>query len=109
MKVQFCTKTIEVTKTFAEKAAHFGSQEYDLMREVLRDLPDYQVVVKATITPRQTYIKGLTYEYMENYISKFDEDGSAMNEFQYLRQGYNYAAVKKWFLMKFPEVSNFAA
>ena len=109
MKVQFNAKTIEVTKTFAEKAARFGSQEYKLLREALRDFPDYQVVVKPTTTHRRTYIKGLTYEYMEIYISKCDKDGSIMNEFQYLRQGCNYAVAKKWFLMKFPEVNNFAA
>ena len=54
-------------------------------------------------------MKGLTYEYMESFISMVDEDGSLLKDFQCLRQGCNYAVVKKWFITKFPEAQEFAA
>ena len=109
MKINFASKTIEATKTFANKASNFGSEEYRTLRTAIHDLPDFQVVVKTAKSPRRTYMKGLTYEYMESYISMVDEDGSLMKDFQCLRQGCNYAVVKKWFITKFPEAQEFAA
>ena len=109
MKIIFPSKTIEVTKTFANKASDFGSEEYYTLRAAMSDLPDFTVAIKVTRKPRRTYMKGLTYEYMESYISMVDEDGSLMKDFQCLRQGCNYAVVKKWFLTALPEFNNFAA
>ena len=69
MKVRFTERSIEITKTFADKASHYGTQEYLLMRDVLKDFPDFKVVVKAAPMRRQTYMKGLTYDYMVSYIA----------------------------------------
>ena len=109
MKIRFATKTIEISKTFENKASNFGSEEYRTLRNAIHDLPDFQVVVKAAKPPRRTYMKGLTYEFMESFIALNDEDGSIMQEFQCLRQGCSYNEIKKWFFTKFPETNNFAA
>ena len=113
MKINFSSKTIEVTKTFANKASRFGSEEYTMLLTASRDLPDFTVVVKATKPVRRSYTKsptyGLTYESMGAYISMNDEDGSLMRDFQILRQGCSYGEIKKWFMTKFPEFNNFAA
>ena len=109
MKINFAAKTIEVTKTFANKASHFGSEEYYTLRTAMSDLPDFTVVTKMTSKPRRTYMKGLTYEFMECFISMHDEDGSIMQDFLCLRHGCSYAEVKRWFFAKFPEVNYFAA
>ena len=84
MKVLFATRTIEVTKKFSKKAAIFGAEEYQLMREVLKDFSDFEVVVKATPVRRQTYMKGLTYDYMASHIARIDTDGSIMRDFEIL-------------------------
>ena len=109
MKINFASKTIEITKTFADKASCFGSEEYRTLRSAIHDLPGFTVAIKAAPKPRRTYLKGLTYKYMESCIAMVDEDGSLMEDFQCLRQGYNYAVVKKWFLAKFHDINNFAA
>ena len=109
MKIKFDSKTIEISKTFADKASHFGSMEYHELLIAMHDLPDFTVTIKMTRKPRRTYTKGLTYEYMESYISMVDEDGSLMKDFQCLCQGCSYAEIKRWFFAKFPEVNNFAA
>ena len=109
MKITFSSKTIEVTKTFANKASRFGSEEYTMLLTASRDLPDFTVVVKATKPVRRSYTKSPTYEYMKDYISMSDEDGSLMRDFQILRQGCSYGEIKKWFMTKFPEFNNFAA
>ena len=109
MKINFTSKTIEVTKTFANKASRFGSEEYIMLRTATHDLPEFEVVIKAAPVRRRTYMSGLTYEYMESCIATVDEDGSLMNDFQTLRHGCNYGVVKKWFMTILPEVNNFAA
>ena len=109
MKIKFEAKTIEVTKTFAEKAARFGTQEYCMMWEVLKDFPDFEVVVKAAPIRSQTYMKGLTYDFMASYIAGVDKDGSIMQDFEILRQGRSYFEIKQWFLNSFPEINIYAA
>ena len=109
MKINFETKSIEVSKAFANKDSHFGTEQYEELRAVMRDLPDFTVMVKAAPKPRRSYMKGLTYEFMECFISMHDEDGSIMQDFLCLRHGCSYAEVKRWFFAKFPEVNNFAA
>ena len=109
MKINFETKSIEVSKAFANKASHFGTEQYEELRAVMRDLPDFTVMVKAAPKPRRSYMKGLPYELMECFISMHDEDGSIMQDFLCLRHGCSYAEVKRWFFAKFPEVNNFAA
>lgn len=109
MKVLFATRTIEVTKKFSKKAAIYGTEEYQLMREVLRDFPDFDVVVKAAPKCHQTYMKGLTYDYMASHIARVDTDGSIMRDFEILRQECSYFQIKNWFMTLFPEINNFAA
>ena len=65
MKITFSSKTIEVTKTFANKASRFGSDEYTMLLTASRDLPDFTVVVKATKPVRRSYTQSPTYEYMK--------------------------------------------
>lgn len=107
MKIYFAEKKIEITKTFAHKASFFGTSEYEALRSAINDLPDFKVVIKETVANR-TYTKGLTYEFMKQYISKRDEDGSLMEEFLAMRW-CGYITVKRWFLMHFPELNDNAA
>ena len=109
MKIKFENKTIEISKAFANKASVYGSEEYHTLRAVVQDLPDFKVVIKAVPVPRQTYMKGMTYDYMEAYIASIDTDGSIMEQFQLLRQRYNYAVVKKWFMNLAPAFNERAA
>lgn len=109
MKIEFTTKTIEITKTFANKASNFGSEEYHALRTALHDLPNFEVAIKATAKPRRTYMKGLTYEVMESYIAMVDGDGTLLEEFRQVRQACGYGMAKKWFLSVFPDLNNFAA
>ena len=48
MKINFASKTIEITKTFADKASHFGSEEYHALRTAMCDLPDFEVAIRVT-------------------------------------------------------------
>lgn len=108
--VKIDNKTIELTKKFSKSASRFGSDEYDILQNVRKDYPNFKVVVKAT--PKRTVQhKGLTYDFMANYILK--KNVELMKDFETLTKcgddtvensKASYAQVKKWFLAQFPEI-----
>ena len=111
---------IELTKKESAAAAKFGTPEYRALQEARKDYPNFRVVTvsRKPATQRDTY-KGLTYEYMEMYIQKHDdEQKSIMAEFEMLRgtsaeaqealaDSASYKEIKEWFLKKFPAIAEF--
>ena len=111
-------RTIELTKTFATAASKFNSPEYLELKEARLDNPSFKVVtiVKKTARPK---FKGLTYEYMEKYISTHDDEKkSIMSEYkgkraltdeakEALAVSASYTEIKDWFFMKYPAVAQF--
>ena len=110
---------IEMTKKFAAAARKFGTQEYKDLQEVRKDYPTYKVViVTRKTTVKKDNFKGLTYEYMEKYISSHDEDGKIMAEYQDLRglserakealaEPCSYLEMRVWFLNTYPAIAKF--
>ena len=111
---------IEMTKKFANAAKKFGTVEYKQLQEARKDYPTFKVVTVSRKTPakKETY-KGLTYEYMELYIVKHDdEEQSIMAEYKMLRgtseeaiealaESLTYQEMREWFLNKFPAIAEF--
>ena len=106
---------IVMDRTFAKNAENTMSNEYAHLQNVRRDYPTY-TVVRHTIkknTSKETY-KGLTYEFMEYYISKYEPEATrktVQKEFEDLieiskchAKGRRYPTIKKWFLDKYPAV-----
>ncbi len=105
--------TIEITKKFANLAKRFGTVEYDNLQTVKRDYPRYRVVINSTKKKADTF-KGLTFDYMKNYILKHNEEKLAV--FNNLRglnedgtkiemaEAASYGQIKQWFLEEFPEM-----
>lgn len=118
LKVNHEEKLIVMDRTFALKSENTSSTEYAHLQEVRRDYPEYNVVKRSINynTSRESY-KGLTYEYMEDYILRHEEEKTALatiKEFNELRtiskchrQGLRYPTIKKWFLKKYPEIVEF--
>ena len=119
LKINHENKTIVMDRTFAKFAENTRSDEYAHLQQVRRDYPDYTVSLR-TIKRKQkkeTY-KGLTYEYMEDYILRHESEENALaiiKEFNELRtiskchkQGLRYPTIKRWFLEKYPEIVDFA-
>ena len=115
MTINFKKNAIEMTKTESKAASKFGSDMYKQLQEARRDYPTYTVVIKATSSKRES-LKGLTYDYMENYIKKHDDENhSAMEKYKMLRgntedvlaDSLTYGEIKKWFLSQFPEIAEF--
>ena len=109
-----------MTKKFAKAASHFGSDEYLNLQAARKDYPNYKVVIISRKSNIKTdSYKGLTYEYMENYITAHDDDQkSIMAEYEMLRglskeakellaEPCSYIEMKSWFLNKYPAIAAF--
>ena len=118
MNANLMTKKVELTKKEAKEAGKLNSEQLKELQQFLEMYPGYEIQIKATVK-RKVEFRGLDYKYMKEYIEKHaDDDGKIMAEFRKLTaqdkkdkvagcenlEAANYAAVKKWFLKKFPEI-----
>ena len=121
MNANLMTKKIEMSKNEAKAAGKIGTPEFEELRQYMAMYPGFEVQIKAP-AKRKVEFRGLTYEYMKNYIKKHDDkDGTIMAEFCELiaqdkkdkvegaehLEATGYLDVKKWFLAKYPEVAKF--
>lgn len=69
LNIDFNKNLIIMTRLFSQKCRDTSSKEYAQLQSVRRDYPDYTVIVRQIKknSDKKTY-KGLTYEYMEDYI-----------------------------------------
>ena len=116
LKVNHQTRTIEMNKTFADKASRFGSNEYDALMLAREQNPGYatKVITRKTTKSDKPSYKGLTYEYMEKYIlTHDDEEQTIMNEYMALRgmteeaedalaESLTYQEMKEWLPSSLP-------
>ena len=118
LKIDFTKEQIIMDRTFAQKVTDTSSAEYRHLQEVRRDYPDYKVVLrKIKKNPNKETYKGLTYEYMRNYILTQEDDEKVLEvlaEFSEMKQisrchsqAKRYPVIKNWFLEKYPEIKNF--
>ena len=121
MNANIFSGKIEMTKAEAKAAGKIGSDKYNELRQYMKEFPGFEIQIKAP-AKRKVEFRGLTYEYMKNYIKKHDdEDGKIMAEFRELiaqdkkdkiegaehLEAASYNDVKKWFLAKFPEIKEY--
>lgn len=111
MTINYTNKTIEMTKAEEKAASKYGSDMYNDLKAARADFPTFRVVVKATPKKKGSF-KGLTYDFMEQYISEHDETGEIKKEFDLLRGKVDefttpatYGQIKKWFLAKYPALT----
>ena len=110
--------TIELTKTFSQKAAKYGSPEYMELQSARKDYPTFRVVTVGKKPTKNEY-KGLTFEYMKKYIALHDnEEKTIMAKFLDLRgeseeakaigaMSAGYIEIKAWFFEQYPEIVKF--
>lgn len=115
MTINYKKNTIEMTKKDAREASKFGTETYKQLQEIRKDNPNFKLVIKET-TKKSDSFRGLTYDFMKKYIETHDDDKkSVMKEFEVLRRNdsetlaetVSYGEIKKWFLKKYPAISEF--
>lgn len=118
LKLDHKNGLIVMDRVFAKKSENTMSNEYAHLQNVRRDYPTY-TVVRHTIkknTSKETY-KGLTYDFMRYYISKYEpkETKDAVKKeledlieiSQCHAKARRYPTIKNWFLTKYPNVLMF--
>lgn len=111
LKIDRNNNTIVMDRAFAKASEIVGSEEYNMLQTARRDYPTFTVVRrKIKRNPNKECYRGLTYEYMENYIKTHCEE--KLEEYMEMRlisecHSVRYPTIKKWFLGAFPEVAEF--
>lgn len=117
--MDFSSKTLTITKAFADAAADPASKEYKLIRQFQKDFPDLSIVRKTHKTPsvyrtkqgevfRCNQFKNLSYANMERFIDALPQRDEIMAVYTFVRyhaavlQTSRYAAVRRWFMAQFP-------
>ena len=118
-RIDYANKQIILYKWFAEKAKNPKSKEYKMLVEYIKSLPNFEVVIRGdiNINSNQEHYKGLTYDYMKEYIKRFEpvetrdavlkelDDKLFISECH--SKAYRYPEIKNWFLEKYPEIVNY--
>ena len=110
LTVNFAENKIEISSKYANAASKINSREFQELMNLKKNFPTFEVSVVKSSTRKANSFKGLTMEYMEEYIKNHDDDGTIINEFNTLcgKNGEisataSYGEIKMWFLNTYPE------
>lgn len=116
LKVNHKERLIVMDRTFEKNAQYAGSNEYNLLQQARKDYANYTVVRREIKkNAKQEHYEGLTYEYMFDYISKYEPEetrDAVLAKFGIMIDiskchSKKYATVKKWFLDQYPIVKEY--
>ena len=102
-----------VSKKFEKNARVFGTPEFKLWREYLREFPNAKMITKSIKkNPNKRTNKNLKYKNMRQFIKEQDNAEELLQEFdKEIRmskiQSNPYKAVLAWFLQKFENYDSY--
>lgn len=114
LKIDHALQCIVIGKDFNRKQSDIESVEYKMLCEVVQVYPEYKVTIKEIKknSHKESY-KGLTYNYMERYISikGTRSDRQEYDDMRLLSECHSkrFPVIKQWFLQKYPEVAEYGA
>ena len=114
MKIEVINETTaRVSKAFEKNAKIFGTPEYKLWREYLKEFPNATMTTKTIKknADKKTY-RNMTYKNMELFIEAQENSEALMKEYKRERQMSKiqtspYRAVLAWFCQKFEDYDNY--
>jgi ferredoxin len=105
--VDFTARKIVVTAAFAKNAGEYGSDAYNIMMGLRRDLPEFKIETLAEKKKSKEPI--LTLDIMEAYIVRtYGTDSAEVKEFHTVletskaKKNKRYAYMKNWFHEVYP-------
>ena len=118
MNANHITKKIEMTKTEAKTAGKPNTDAYNMLLELMKNFPGYEIEIVKPASKKTDRFKGLDYNYMMDYIKShnkellkdfctlrgLDENGKKVG----MAAAASYGEIKMWFLEQFPEVDKMA-
>ena len=105
--MNFSTKTLTITKAFAEMAMKPNTEEANLMAQMNALIPDLKISYRTHYSRKPNSYKGLTFKRMEDYIKLHENADELMVAFEAVKaiartQGNPHNFICKWFLRQFP-------
>ena len=114
MKIEVINETTaRVSKAFEKNAKIFGTPEYKLWREYLKEFPNATMTTKEIKkNPNKKTYRNMTYKNMELFIEAQENSEALMKEYKRERQMSKiqtspYRAVLAWFCQKFEGYDNY--
>ena len=118
VKIDYTNRQIIMDRTFAKNAKIVGSEEYNRLQMARRDYAGFNVTTRTIRrNDKKERYDGLTYAYMEDYISTHEppeKREAVLEELAEMRlisqchsKAHRYPTIKKWFLNKYPEIVKF--
>lgn len=107
-KMNFATKTLTITKAFAEDALIANSEASKIIANCHALCPNLRIAYRTHKPSKKSNpAKGMTYDRMERYISAFADGAEALAEFEKVKefslsQSNRYKYVHDWFVKRFP-------
>ena len=112
LKIDYDKQLLIMDREFSIKASLVGSQEYDILQTAKEQYYGFKIIRKRIKTnPKKESFNGLTYEYMEMYMDRYNTTAEIRKQYEDLRfkakaHSIRYPVIKKWFLQTFPEMKN---
>ncbi len=107
-KIDFTTNTLIMNYKFAAAASVYGSEEYNIRKNILSDFPNLSVIVKSGREQKKPrYNKRLSYANMKKYINTFVNAEELLSRFETVKAksaplACPYKYVCDWFNAQFP-------
>ena len=114
LRIDDVNRQIVMDREFDKNRQIVGTTEYNMLQQARQDYPTYAVTLRRIKkNPNKQTYKNLTYEYMEEFISKHpfaEERAKEYNEMRLRAKCHmcSYALIKSWFLATYPEVDDFS-
>ena len=108
-KVDFANNTIIINLKFQKEAKNPGSNEFNLLTDLMAQLPGFTVCpLPGKVITKTRPTKNLTYKHMEKYISTYENADALLAQFKRVKKtslvlASPYKYVRKWFVAQFPD------
>ena len=114
--VNYAERKIILSSAFVKKALIPGTAEYTRLQSVRDDFPDFVLETrKFKANTSQEHYRGLTYDFMRDYIKSHETDSKpVLGELEEMigiskahSLGKRYPTIKAWFLNRYPAIAQF--
>ena len=111
-KILFSTNTIIMNYKFAAAAAKYGTNEYNILKDIRADFPNMaEVVMSGREKKKARKNSRVTYENMKKHISVYKNSEELMNQFELIKAASKpcaspYKYVYDWFVKQFPHYND---
>ena len=116
IRVDYPGRKIVLSSAFEKKAFIPGTDEYDALQAVRAAHPGFTLAARQfKKNAKQEHYRGLTYDFMREYISRHETDSkpvlAELDEMIGISKGHSlgkrYPTIKAWFLERYPAYAKF--